>query len=951
MTDKLPYAEIPHSDSGGFGKTLRRKLIPLLAFAWFLGASLTAGAVDTEYFKTQQIPLADGNVLEETIIIGPPHPPAGFDVERQASQPPEVNQAMGTSTLTTPAFNWVYGCSAVSAAMIAGYYDRNGYPNMYTGPTNGGVMPLNNSSWPIWTDGTGTTYPNLPLAASKNGVDGRTSRGSIDDYWVGYDSPDSDPYITGGWTQHTPGDALGDYMKTSQSAHGNTDGSTAFYTYTTSSSPLTCAAMSSSGIVKDGTLGRKAFYEARGYTVTDCFNQKTDNNISGGFSFSQYQAEINAGNPVMLNLAGHTVVGVGYDTATSTVYLHDTWDYNTHSMTWGSSYSGMALLSVSIVHLAAPASTTLPGAPTIGTAVPGSTSGSVAFAAPSNNGGATIDSYRATCTGGKTGTGTSSPILVTNLTNGSAYTCTVAAHNSVGWGPESGASNSFTPIGASVPGAPTIGAATAGNASATIAFVAPGSNGGASIDNYRATCTGGFTGTGLSSPLMVTGLTNGNNYTCTVAAHNSVGWGPESGLSNFFTPSGSSQTVTVTALTLSSLSGAASSSQYFSFNIPLGSSNLVVSTTGGAGDADLYVRAGSQPTNSVYDCASEGWDTNESCTFTTPAGGTYHVLLYGYGTFSGVTLTASYNIASGPSVLGAPTIGTATPGNASASVAFTAPSSDGGLSIDSYRASCTGGITGIGSSSPIVVTGLINGLIYTCTVAAHNSEGWGPESSPSNYFTPSGSTQNVTALNLSNLSGDADSSQYYSFSVPSGASNLVVTTTSGTGDADLYVRAGSQPTLSVYDCRPYVGGNSETCTFASPTAGTYWVLLYGYYKFSGVTLTATFVAASGATVPGAPTIGVATAVRGGVRVAFTAPASNGGASIDSYRATCTGGKTAAAASSPITVYGLSSESRYTCTVAAHNSVGWGPESAASNGVTPLVGKAFDLAPILMLLLD
>lgn len=57
---------------------------------------------------------------------------------------------------------------------------------MYTGPTNGGVMPLDNSSWPIWTDVSGDSYPNCPLIASKNGIDGRTTRGSIDDYWYYY---------------------------------------------------------------------------------------------------------------------------------------------------------------------------------------------------------------------------------------------------------------------------------------------------------------------------------------------------------------------------------------------------------------------------------------------------------------------------------------------------------------------------------------------------------------------------------------------------------------------------------------------------------------------------------------------------------------------------------------------------------------------------------------------
>ncbi len=77
----------------------------------------------------------------------------------------------------------------------------------------------------------------------------------------------------------------------------------------------------------DGTLGRKLFYEARGYTVTDCYNQKTDNMITGGFSFAQFKAEIDAGRPVMLNLEGHTIVGVGYDDSSNTVYIHDTWDY------------------------------------------------------------------------------------------------------------------------------------------------------------------------------------------------------------------------------------------------------------------------------------------------------------------------------------------------------------------------------------------------------------------------------------------------------------------------------------------------------------------------------------------------------------------------------------------------------------------------------------------------
>jgi hypothetical protein len=194
---------------------------------------------------------------------------------------------------------------------------------MYTDPTNGGVMPLDSSSWPNWTDGHGDTYAQCPLTASRNGLDGRLTRGSIDDYWVAYNSSAQDPYFTNGWTQHTWGDAIGDYMKTSQSNYGNNDGSTTFYNWPTGSAQLICSDMLTYGITDDGTYGRKLFYEAKGYKVTDWYNQKTNNN-GGGFSFAMFKSQIDAGQPVMLNLADHTVVGVGYDTSTTTVYLHDT---------------------------------------------------------------------------------------------------------------------------------------------------------------------------------------------------------------------------------------------------------------------------------------------------------------------------------------------------------------------------------------------------------------------------------------------------------------------------------------------------------------------------------------------------------------------------------------------------------------------------------------------------
>lgn len=80
---------------------------------------------------------------------------------------------------------------------------------------------------------------------------------------------------------------------------------------------------------------------------------------------------------------------------------------------------------------------------------------------------------------------------------------------------------------------------------------------------------------------------------------------------------------------------------------------------------------------------------------------------------------------------GAPTIGTATAGDTSASISFTAPSSNGGAAITGYTATCTAGSTsrtGSGTASPVVVTSLTNGNLYTCSVTASNSAGTGAAS-------------------------------------------------------------------------------------------------------------------------------------------------------------------------------------------------------------------------------
>ena len=439
--------------------------------------------------------------------------------------------------------------------------------------------------------------------------------------------------------------------------------------------------------------------------------------------------------------------------------------------------------------------TSAPGAPTIGTATAGDGQATVAFT-PGASGSSATTGYTATSSpGGINSSGcTSSLCTVTGLTNGTSYTFTVTATNSVGTGSASSASNSVIPkasqtitfadpgdqtfgtsptlsatatsgltvsftsattgvctvsgttltfatagtctinadqagsaaylaapqvqrsftVNAVAPGAPTIGTATAGDGQATVGFTAPGSNGGAAITTYTATSSpSGITGSCASSPCMVTGLTNGTAYTFTVTATNSAGTGSASIASNSVTPK-ANQTITFANPgaqnfgTSPVLSATASSSLTVSFTSA--TTGVCAITTGGA---LTFAAAG-------------------TCTIDAdqPGDGTYSAAPQVSRSFS-VNAVAP----------GAPTIGAVTPGGASATVNFTAPSSNGGAAITSYTATCSssdGGATGTGTglSSPLAVGGLTNGRIYTCSVTAANSAGTSSASAASNSITP-----------------------------------------------------------------------------------------------------------------------------------------------------------------------------------------------------------------------
>jgi titin len=183
---------------------------------------------------------------------------------------------------------------------------------------------------------------------------------------------------------------------------------------------------------------------------------------------------------------------------------------------------------------------TKPSVPTIGTPSAGNTSAVVRWTPASNGGspitGYTIRTYRVgSTTVSKTttaGAGATSS-TITGMTNGIAYTFTVAATNALGTSAPSARSSAVIP--ATKPAAPRIGAASAGNASAVVRWTPP-SNGGRPITGYTIRTYRGSSTTvskttyagAAATSTTVTGLTNGVTYTFTVAATNAVGTGSPS---------------------------------------------------------------------------------------------------------------------------------------------------------------------------------------------------------------------------------------------------------------------------------------------------------------------------------------------------------------------------------------------------------------------------------------
>ena len=446
-----------------------------------------------------------------------------------------------------------------------------------------------------------------------------------------------------------------------------------------------------------------------------------------------------------------------------------------------------------------------PGAPTIGTATGANASAVVNWTAPAGNGGSSITGYTVSadnttssvittnaCPSANTSTTTS--CTVSGLTNGDTYTFTVAAINAQGTGSFSSPSNEVTPA-ATVPGAPTIGTATGANASAVVNWTAPSSNGGSSITGYTVSadnttssvittnaCPSANTSTTTSC--TVSGLTNGDTYTFTVAAINAQGTGSFSSPSNAVTPAAT--------------------------------------------------------------------------------------------------------------VPGAPTIGTATGANASAVVNWTAPSSNGGSSITGYTVSADNTTSSVittnacpsantSTTTSCTVSGLTNGDTYTFTVAAINAQGTGSFSSPSNAVTPATTR---APIEVSGMGGDEQVTVEWGPPSSNGGSSITGYTVSADNTTSSVITTNACPSANT--------STTTSCTVSGLTNGDTYTFTVAAINAQGTgSFSSPSNAVTPATVPSAPDLTSATAGNAQVVLDWTAPSSTGGSEITGYdilRGTTSGGE-------------------------------------------------------------
>ncbi|MDQ0029900.1 fibronectin type III domain-containing protein [Arthrobacter bambusae] len=542
-----------------------------------------------------------------------------------------------------------------------------------------------------------------------------------------------------------------------------------------------------------------------------------------------------------------------------------------------------------------PTAPTAPAAPTGVTATAGNGSAAVSWTAPAN-GGSAITSYAVTPHAGTTtlapvtvtGNPPATTANVTGLTNGTAYTFTVTATNSIGTSPASAASAPVTPTAPTVPAAPTGVTATAGNASAVVSWTAP-ANGGSPLTSYTVTPSSGGTalapvtvsGNPPSTTATVTGLSNGTAYTFTATASNAVGTSQPSAASAPVTPSapvpgvsnggfesglGSWTTGGVKAPVASTIAHTGTGSALLGLASgaePLGDSSLsqtiTVPATGTSTLSFWYQPHTADDTCTGTTCRYDWMEAQvRSTTGTTLASvfklcnnnGTWTQLSANLSAYAGQSIVLWFNVhldgsspaddtwmylddatltnsQTTPTAPAAPTGVSATAGNASATVSWTAPA-NGGSAITSYAVTPHTGtttlapvtVTGNPPATTANVTGLTNGTAYTFTVTATNAIGTSPASAASAPATPTaGATAPAAPTGVSATAGNASATVSWTAPANGGSAITSYAVTPHTGTTTLApVTVSGNPPATTANITGLTNGTAYTFTVTATNA-------------------------------------------------------------------------------------------------------------------------------------
>jgi serine protease len=277
------------------------------------------------------------------------------------------------------------------------------------------------------------------------------------------------------------------------------------------------------------------------------------------------------------------------------------------------------------------------------------------------------------------------------------------------------------------------------------------------------------------------------------------------------------------------LSASTGTSLYFALPASATRSGLSFTSSGGTGDADLYVKYGSLPTTSSFDCSSNLLGNGESCSIPTAQPGTYYAMLVANSGFSGVSLTGA---------------GT---GNAKPVVNFSQSISGLAINVADLSTDSDGSIAsrkwtfGDGARATTASASHTYNQAGTYTVQLSDTD-----NSNATDCTLRGVSVSPPVQMLSNgvptasLSANPGGELRFTLAVPADATGLQFVTSGGTGDADLYVKYGAPPTLSDYDCSSTSPTTNESCAIPVVQGGTYYVLVEAYAFISNVTLTGSY---------------------------------------------------------------------------------------------------------------